>query len=132
MRCQSLLLLGAGVLLGTTGVYAQHPEGGHPEGQHAEAPRSQPRNDVPRANQGHIPPAPVHREAPRGKPEVDRHPNGKVNQTQHVSNDHWYGHDRPDDKRYHVDHPFEHGRFEHFGTSYRYHIERIDRDHHRF
>jgi hypothetical protein len=36
------------------------------------------------------------------------------------------------DKRYHVDHPFEHGKFEHFGASYRYHIERFDRDHHRF
>jgi hypothetical protein len=99
MKGQSLLLLGAGILFGATGVYAQHPEGGHPEGQHAEAPRSQGRADVPRANQGHVPPAPVHREAPQGKPEVERHPSGKINETQHVSNDHWYGHDSPDDKR---------------------------------
>jgi hypothetical protein len=132
MRGQSLLLLGAGILFGTTGVYAQHPGGGHPEGQHAEAPRAQSRNDVPRANQGRIPPPPAHREAPQGKPEAERHPNGKINETQHVNNDHWYGHDHPDDKRFHVDHPFEHGRFEHFGASYRYHVDRIDRDHHRF
>ncbi|HYX67717.1 MAG TPA: hypothetical protein VE825_01180, partial [Terriglobales bacterium] len=45
---------------------------------------------------------------------------------------HWYGHDKPNDKRYHVDHPFEHGRFEHFGPSYRYTIERVDLDAHRF
>jgi hypothetical protein len=31
-----------------------------------------------------------------------------------------------------VAHPFEHGHFEHFGPSYRYHVERFDRDHHRF
>ncbi len=60
MKGESLLLLGAGILFGTTGAYAQHPEGGHSEGQDAEAPRSEGRNDVPRANQGHVPPAPVH------------------------------------------------------------------------
>jgi hypothetical protein len=53
-------------------------------------------------------------------------------QPPHVTNDHWYGHDRPDDKRYRVDHAFDRGRFEHFGPSYRYRIERFDRDHHRF
>ena len=36
------------------------------------------------------------------------------------------------DKRFHLDHPFEHGHFEHFGPSYRYTVVRIDRDHHRF
>ena len=54
-----------------------------------------------------------------------------MNSTPHVNKDHWFGHDRPDDKRYHFDRPFEHGRFEHFGPSYRYRIERFDRDHHR-
>ena len=105
MRGQSLLLLGAGILFGTTGVYAQHPEGGHPEGQHPEEHHTESRNDVPRANHGKVPPPPAHRESPNVQPEVDRHANGKINQTQHVSNDHWYGHDRPDDKRYQVDHP---------------------------
>jgi len=52
--------------------------------------------------------------------------------TSHVSNDRWYGHDRPDDKRCHMDHGFPHGRFERFGPGYRYNIVRIDHDHHRF
>ena len=62
MRGQSLVLLGAGILFGATGVYAQHPEGGHPEGQRSEPQHAQPRNDVPRANQGKIPPPPAHRD----------------------------------------------------------------------
>lgn len=100
-----------------------------PEAPRAEAPHG---TFAPRANQGHIPPPPPHRDNPKAKPEVERRPNGKVNETQHVNNDHWYGHDSPNDKRFHLDHPFEHGRFEHIGPSFRYHIERIDRDHHRF
>jgi hypothetical protein len=52
--------------------------------------------------------------------------------TPHVSNDRWYGHDRPDDKRYHMDHGFPHGRFERFGPGHRYNIVRIDHDHHCF
>jgi hypothetical protein len=88
-------------------------------------------HNPPRSNQGRIPAPPPHREA-RAKPEPERHDGGRVNSTPHVSNDHWYGHDRPNDRRYHVDHPFEHGRFEHFGPAFRYNIVRIDRDHHRF
>jgi hypothetical protein len=86
----------------------------------------------PRANQGRIPEPPPRREEPHARPEQERRPTGHINTTPHVNNDHWYGHDRPDDRRYHVDHPFEHGRFEHFGASYRYRVERFDRDHHRF
>jgi hypothetical protein len=85
----------------------------------------------PRANQGRIPAPPVARQERHARPEPERHPTGHVNTTPHVNNDHWYGHDRPDDKRFHVDRPFEHGRFEQFGPSYRYRIERLDRDHHR-
>jgi len=48
--------------------------------------------------------------------------------TPHVSNDRWYGRDRPDDKRYHMDHGFPHGRFERFGPGYRYNFVRIDHD----
>jgi len=84
--------------------------------------------DRPRANQGRVPPPPERRDNPHAKPEPERHVTGHVNTTPHVNKDHWYGHDRPDDKRYHVDHPFEHGRFEHFGPSYRYRIERFDPD----
>jgi len=82
-------------------------------------------------NQGHIPQAPPKRDT-HARPEIDRREGGRVNSVPHVANDHWYGHDRPNDRRYVVAHPFEHGHFEHFGPSYRYHVERFDRDHHRF
>jgi len=85
----------------------------------------------PRANQSRVPPPPPRRDNPRSQPEPERHDSRRVNSTPHVNKDHWFGHDRPDDKRYHFDRPFEHGRFEHFGPSYRYRIERFDRDHHR-
>lgn len=85
----------------------------------------------PRANQGRIPQPPPQR-PPRTKPEPERHQGGWVNNTPHVSNDRWYGHDRPNDRRYHLDRPFEHGRFEHFGPSYRYRIVRIDPNLRRF
>ena len=88
--------------------------------------------NFPRANQGHVPPPPPRRESAHAKPEVEHHPSGHINSTPHVNNDHWYGHDRPDDKRFRVDHPFEHGRFEHFGPSYRYRVERFDVGHRRF
>jgi hypothetical protein len=104
--------------------------------------REQPRNgemqrpaapapNAPRANQGHIPEAPGKR-APRTKPEVERKPTGHINSTPHVNNNTWYGRPRPNDPRYHLDHPFEHGRFEHFGPSYRYSVVRIDPNLHRF
>jgi len=88
-----------------------------------------PRTGAPRANQGRIPPPPPARSSPRAKPEVERDAAGRVNGTPHVNNDHWYGHDRPNDPRYHIAHPFEHGRFERVGASYRYEVVRIDRDH---
>lgn len=116
MKPQMMLVLG--LFLIAPVVKAQHPEAPHGEA-------------APRGNQGHIPPAPGRRD-PHAKPEVEHHVNGKTNAFQHVSNDKWYGHDAPNDKRYHLDHPFEHGKFDHFGVSYRYKIERIDRDHHRF
>jgi hypothetical protein len=119
------LVLAFGLLVSVPVVRAQHPEGARGEAQRGEA-------HAPRANQGHIPAPPPRRDNPHAKPEVERHENGKINQTQHVNNGHWYGHDAPNDKRFHVDHPFEHGRFEHVGASFRYRIERIDRDHHRF
>jgi len=42
-------------------------------------------------------------------PNPKHHVTGHVNTLPHVNNDHWYGHDRPDDRRFHTDHPFEHG-----------------------
>jgi hypothetical protein len=117
------------LLLAAVPAMAQHPnEGSHEQGQHESEGR--PAN-YPRANQGRVPPPPPKREE-HAKVEQEKHVNGKTSNFQHVNNDHWYGHDAPNDKKFHVDHPFEHGRFEHFGPNYRYHALRIDRDHHRF
>jgi hypothetical protein len=109
-------------------VFAQHPgEAPHP----AESrPPAMPANP-PRANEGRVPPAPVRRESDV-QAETEKRENGKINASQHVNNDHWYGHDAPNDQRYHLDHPFPHGHFERFGANYRYNIVKIDRDHHRF
>ena len=109
---------------------AAEPQRAEPRSGEMQHP-AQPEHNQPRANQGRIPAPPAQRES-HAKPEPERRDGGRVNNTPHVSNDHWYGHDRPNDKRFHVDHPFEHGRFEHFGPSYRYNIVRIDRDHRRF
>jgi hypothetical protein len=96
------------------------------------AQRGQEHHEKVHGNGGRIPQAaPQHRDA-NAKPEVERRQGGRVNSVPHVNNDHWYGHDRPNDKRYVVSHPYEHGRFAHFGPTYRYHVERFDRDHHRF
>ena len=88
--------------------------------------------NAPRANQGRIPPAPPKANAQNFGREEEHRQNGSVDHAPHVSNDHWYGHDAPNDKRFHIDHPFSHSRFEHFGPSYRYSVTRIDHDHHRF
>ncbi len=119
---------------------AQRPEGGQHSGETRrsdEQQRGQEQRPVepgyggPRANQGRIPPPPPQR-PPNAKPDTDRRDGGRVNSTPHVADNHWYGHDRPDDRRYRLDHPLEHGRFERFGPAYRYTIARIDRDHRRF
>jgi len=114
------------LLAATPVIIAQHPnEESH---EHASAQRDK---NPPRANQGHVPPAPTRRE-PSAPVQEERHESGKVNGWQHVNHDQWYGHDRPDDARFRLDHPFEHGHFARFGPSYRYKVIRIDRDHHRF
>ena len=72
---------------------------------------------------------------PSVSPAPSRNRNGSradANSVPHVANDHWYGHDRPNDPRYHLDHPFEHGHFANFGPSYRYSVVRIDANLHRF
>ena len=109
-------------------VLAQHPEGERREGERRAA---EPGPNRPRANQGRIPDPPPRRER-NVKPEPERIPGGRVNSVPHVANDHWYGHDKVNDRRFHLDHPFEHGRFERFGPSYRYSVERFDLEHHRF
>lgn len=115
MRIRFAVPLTLAVFL-TLPALAQRPGGEHQEGVHG--------------NQGHIPQAPPKRES-HAKPEIERREGGRVNNIPHVAHDHWYGHDRPNDRRYVLAHPFEHGHFEHFGPSYRYHVERFDRDYHR-
>ena len=105
--------------------HAAQPQRG--EMQHE--PEHNAEHNAPRANEGHIPQPPAHRQ-PTAKPEAERK-QGRVNDMPHVNNGHWYGHDRPNDNRYHVERPFEHGHFEHFGPSYRYNVIRVDRDLHR-
>jgi hypothetical protein len=112
---------------------AQHPsQQQHTGPQSGEIHRpAQPQQNQPRANQGYIPPPPPQR--PRGtKPETERWGGGRVNSTPHVNNNRWYGRDKPNDKRYRLDHPFAHGHFARFGPSYRYNIARIDLNLHRF
>jgi len=109
---KSLTILLALAVFAALGVSAQR--GGEPHG------------NAPRANQGHVPPPPAARPSPRARPEVERDKGGRANATPHVNNNHWYGHDRPNDPRYRLPHPFEHGHFEKFGPSYRYEVVRID------
>jgi len=146
---RALAVVGTVALVLAATAWAQHPGGEeHPGGEQRpgeQYPGAQPHaaqppqgemehpgepHNPPRANQGRIPPPPPPRPAGT-KPEAERR-EGRVNDMPHVSNDHWYGHDRPDDRRYHLDHPFEHGHFAHFGPTYRYNIVRIDPNLHRF
>lgn len=83
---------------------------------------------TPRANQGHIPPLPPM----PSTHQVEHLEGGRVNSTPHVNHDHWYGHDVPGDPRFHLDHPFAHGRFPHPGPGFRYSIVRVDPVHHWF
>jgi hypothetical protein len=87
---------------------------------------------TPRANGGRIPPAPTARPNAGGTRETEKLPSGHTNDTPHVNGDKFYGHDAPNDPRFHLDHPFPHGHFAHFGPSYRYNIVRFDAGAHRF
>ncbi|HLK05778.1 MAG TPA: hypothetical protein VKT53_15175 [Candidatus Acidoferrum sp.] len=123
MKLRIALPITLGFLLAVP-AFAQRPEDRKEE-------RHDDHRDGPRANQGRIPQAPPPQRERNARPEEERH-DKRVNSTPHVTNDHWYGHDRPNDRRYVVSHPFEHGHFEHIGPSYRYRVERFDRDRHRF
>ncbi len=124
------------------------PSAGHPsEGQWRTYPASadQARNAAPqqetRPPQNHenqqTPPPNHPTDRPQERPPqqtTNRPPaNGQQveNVRPHVENNQWIGHDQ-NDARYHMDHPYQHGHFEHFGPQYRYSVQRIDRDHHRF
>jgi len=86
----------------------------------------------PRANQGRIPKAPVARTDPAEQRRPERMPTGHVNEMPHVNHDQWFGHDAPNDARFHLDHPFAAGHFRHSGANYRYRVTRFDPALHRF
>jgi hypothetical protein len=117
-------------LFATVPAFAQHNEPKHDDQRH-EQDKHRDKNP-PRANGGHLPPAPQARNDRQAGREAERFDDGRENHHPHVNNDRWYGHERGDDARFRVEHPYEHGRFERFGPSYRYRVQRIDRDHHRF
>jgi hypothetical protein len=133
----TLIFALAVALLPAASAWAQHGEDRgqqeHPsQTQHGgPQPREvqRPPVNAPRANQGRIPTPPPQR-TPSAKPEPERI-GGHVSSMPHVNNDRWYGHDKPNDKHYHLDRPYEHGRFDRFGPSYRYNIVRVDPDQHR-
>jgi len=107
-------------------VFAQHDQAKHEEPAHAA------RAETPRANGGHIPPAPERRTNVAATREEHKFEDGRVSDRPHVSNNHFYGHEAPNDPRFHIDHPFAHGRFERFGPTYRYRVLRVDLNAHRF
>jgi hypothetical protein len=117
-------------LFATLPAFAQRDEKGHDQQKHEEAKHVD--RNPPRANGGHIPPAPQARQDRQAPREAERFEDGRENHHPHVANDHFYGHESAGDARFHIDHPYEHGRFERFGPSYRYKVLRFDRDHHRF
>jgi hypothetical protein len=86
----------------------------------------------PRANQGRIPKAPPARNDPAGQRQTEHLPTGHVNDMPHVNHDQWFGHEQPNDTRFHLDKPFPNGRFAKFGSRFRYAVTRIDPDLHRF
>jgi len=122
-------------LIASSPAFAQ-PQERHEEAKKEPAKEAPPKHAVdhnpPRANGGRIPPPPparTNRDEPR---EAHKFEDGRASDRPHVSNDHWYGHDRPDDNRFRIEHPWEHGRFARFGPSYRYKVLRVDLDAHRF
>ncbi len=100
-------------------------------GTPSHAPARAPAN-TPRANQQHIPPAPQARSNPSEQRQAEHLPTGHTNDTPHVNNNQWYGHEQPNDARFHLDHPYEHGHFTRFGPNYRYSVTRFDPNLHRF
>jgi hypothetical protein len=89
-------------------------------------------NNRPRANQGHIPTAPPARSNPREQRQTEHLPTGHMNDTPHVNHDQWYGHEQANDTRFLLNRPFPNGRFSNFGPTFRYQIDRIDSNLHRF
>lgn len=111
---------GAGAVSILLGIYLLQPASAQ-EREHAPENRA----NVPRGNEGRIPPPPT-AHASGEKMEAEHIENGRVDRSPHVNNDRWYGHDSPSDKRYRLERPFGHGRFARFGPNYRYNALRVD------
>jgi hypothetical protein len=104
MKIRTILGLLAGILLVSVPAFSQEHPQGHPEGHPAAAPHQNiPRHGPPPVREN---PHPVQEN--RTYNDKEGHPNAP-----HVhANGQWVGHDTgKDDAHYHVDHPFEHGRF---------------------
>jgi hypothetical protein len=135
MKRHLSLLLGLAAL-GMTPLLAQ-PDRQHnrPQAQtrpQSNRPQAGADRNRPRANQGHIPPAPQARPQRTAPAEAERYSGGRINSAPHVNHDRWYGHDQPGDTRFHVAQPYAHGRFTRIGPSFRYQVDRFDAGSHRF
>ncbi|HUK30458.1 MAG TPA: hypothetical protein VLV89_05040 [Candidatus Acidoferrum sp.] len=135
MKTKLLLSLASFLILATAFVLvrpsiAQRGGGSHGAPPAHSAPPA--RSSAPRANQGRVPPPPAARTNPGEQRQTEHLPTGHVNDTPHVNHGQWYGHEAPNDPRFRLDRPFEHGRFQHFGPGYRYGFFRVDANLHRF
>lgn len=100
----------AALLVLSVPAFAQHPEGGGHEAVHQAPPRGGPKP---------VTGTPHQVEPQRNYSDKAGHPNAP-----HVDKNTWVGHDTgKGDARYHLDHPFEHGRFVGgFGPSHVWHL----------
>jgi hypothetical protein len=115
-------VLAVGFLYGSPALAQQRDDQQHQQQQRAR----------PRANEGRIPPAPQRQSTGQRGREPQRLPDGRIDDRPHVDNNHWFGHDQRDDARFRVVRPFDRGRFDRVGPSYRHGIERFDSRAHRF
>ena len=112
-----------------------HEQGGHPQGGHEQGGHQQGQGR-PEVGAGHIPargPVPSTHTAPHVAVEEHPQPNNRHFDDReghptaphvHASNDQWVGHNAGrGDAHYHLDHPWEHGRFP--GESGPHHVWRL-------
>jgi hypothetical protein len=110
--------LGSTVILIIALSASNQPGGATPDGNASQ-------QMAPRANEGHLPPAPSARGLNAGDA-GERLGDGRINNTPHVNHNQWYGHDSPSDPIYFLERPFADGRFDHPGPNFRYRFWRVD------